>query len=1044
MRKKKLVYNPPANGYPEWNNNPEIFALNRMDAHAAFITYDSLKEALDGKRDESRSRYSLNGMWKFAWAENPDHRIQHFYEQDYDCSGWAEIPVPSHWQLQGYDYPQYTNVRYPWIEQEDLKPPFAPTKYNPVGSYVRTFSVPEHWEDQPVYISLQGVESAFYVWLNGELVGYSEDTFTPAEFDLTPYLIPGTNKLAVEVYRWSDASWLEDQDFWRMSGIFRDVYLYTAPDAHIYDFKALADLDRDFSSGSLSVTARILNYSERDQQALSIEAQLYDDERNPVWSQPLSGNVPLRSQPEQTAVLTGMVEAPKRWSAEYPHLYTLVITLKDAAGKSVQYVSCKVGFRRFEIEGGLMKINGQVIEFKGVNRHEFSHTKGRTIGADEMIRDIILMKAYNINAVRTSHYPNHPLWYELCDEYGLYVIDEVNLETHGSWRYGQQEEEDTIPGSKPEWLDNVLDRAKSMYERDKNHPSILIWSLGNESFGGDNFLHMYRYFKETDPSRVVHYEGVFHFRRSDAASDIESHMYSNIAVIENYAKNDPQKPFILCEYSHAMGNSCGGLSDYWDLFDRYPVLQGGFIWDWIDQSILTKTEDGVEYLAYGGDFGESPHDGTFCGNGLIFADRTVSPKIHEVKKCYQSVRFDGSRLSEGVLKVANRYLFTDLGEFDFEWSVMADGEPAAAGRKTVSVAPGAAEEVDVSELVELAAAGTNGEEYIATFRFLLKQNTPWAEQGQEVAFGQFALPAVQKPRAERLEPAQPLQAGTSAGASGVPVLTVNGDGFAVSFDQATGELFSYAAGGTELVKRAPRPNFWRAMVDNDRGNGHEERSGVWRKAGEGRRLLRFAYEATPYKVDVAADYALPTAPESLCTLTYTVHGNGQVDVRMTLAPGEGLPDIPEVGIMLEMDGAFDRLEWYGKGPFENYFDRNTGAKIGKYGGLVKDQWVPYLRPQECGNKTEVRQAAVFNEQGVGLFFEGRPKFELNVLPFTPEEIEASDHAYKLPSSDKTVIRVMAKQMGVGGDDSWGARPHPQHLLHANRDYHLTFSFRAKL
>ena len=1037
MNKRKLVYEPPSNGYPEWNNNPELFHVNRMEAHSTMITYDSLEEALEGELEQSRSYCSLNGMWKFVWAENPESRIDNFYEKDYDCSGWSEIPVPSHWQLQGYDYPQYTNVRYPWVEQEEVKPPFAPTKYNPVGSYIRTFTVPESWRDQPVFISFQGVESAFYVWLNGELVGYSEDSFTPSEFDLTPYLTAGENKLAVEVYRWSDASWLEDQDFWRMSGIFRDVYLYTAPDVHIYDFHVSADLDDDYQHGMLSVTSRIHNYSEKDHQTVSLEAQLYDNGRNPVWKDALITRPAIKEQPHEVTKLSAGVDSPKKWSAEFPELYTLVLKLKDAEGKTVQYTSCKVGFRRFEIQDGLMKINGETIEFKGVNRHEFSHTKGRAIGIEEMLADIRLMKAFNINSVRTSHYPNHPKWYELCDEYGLYVIDEVNLETHGTWQYGQKDEGEALPGSKPEWLDNVLDRSKSMLERDKNHPSIVIWSLGNESFGGDNFIHMYDYFKQADPSRIVHYEGVFHYRGTDAASDIESQMYTHVSSIEKYANSNPQKPFIVCEYSHAMGNSCGGLSTYWELFDRYPVLQGGFIWDWVDQAILTRTKEGTEYLAYGGDFGESPHDGTFCGNGLIFADRTVSPKIFEVKKCYQNVRFSAIDDVNETVTISNRYLFTDLAEFDFVWSVIRNGEPAGEGHDCIHAAPGTSAVVNISEALQ-ACKGKSNDEYVLTLSFVLKQTQAWADKGHEVAFEQFVLPVQQETAVvEAVESGKPVTLTDEE-----ELLVISGEGFSVKFDKSAGTLTSYVFAGTEFILQAPTPNFWRALIDNDRGNKLEERCAVWRAASEDRHLQQLTWEQGPDYVTVAVKYILPTSPDSLCTLTYTVSGAGEVEVQQQLTPGADLPEIPEVGLMFELDGSLNQLTWYGKGPFENYSDRNTGAKIGLYSGLVQDQWVPYLRPQECGNKTEVRRAFITNSEGIGMVIQGLPKFELNVLPYTPKEVEASDHGYKLPDSDKTVVRIISKQMGVGGDDSWGSKPHPEHLLFANRSYSLAFSFKG--
>lgn len=1039
MNKRKLVYEPPSNGYPEWNNNPDLFQLNRMDAHSTMITYDSLEEALEGKLEQARSYYSLNGMWKFAWAENPNSRITNFYEQGYDSSAWSEIPVPSHWQLQGYDYPQYTNVVYPWVEQEDIKPPFAPTKYNPVGSYIRTFTVPVDWKDQPVFISFQGVESAFYVWLNGELVGYSEDSFTPSEFDLSPYLVPGENKLAVEVYRWCDASWLEDQDFWRMSGIFRDVYLYTAPDVHIYDFHVTADLDSDYQQGKLSLKSLIHNYRENEHGSFTLAAQLYDEDRNPVWKSAISERVTIGTQPKEVVELGAEVDAPKKWSAEYPNLYTLVLELKDEEGKTVQYTSCKVGFRRFEIKNGLMKINGETIEFKGVNRHEFSQVKGRAISTEEMLEDVKLMKAYNINAVRTSHYPNHPRWYELCDEYGLYVIDEVNLETHGTWYYGQKELEDTLPGSKPEWRENVLDRSKSMFERDKNHPSIVIWSLGNESFGGDNFIQMYNYFKGVDSSRIVHYEGAFHYRASESASDIESQMYTHVSSIEKYAQSNPQKPFIVCEYSHAMGNSCGGLSTYWELFDRYPVLQGGFIWDWIDQAILTETEDGRQYLAYGGDFGDSPNDGTFCGNGLIFADRSVTPKIFEVKKCYQNVRFSAIDYEAGSVNISNRNLFTNLADFELVWNVLRNGCVVAEGVKQVDIAPGVTEPVDISDVLKACTGGKSSDEYVVTLSFVLKQANSWADKGHEVAFEQFVLPLHAEAAAPAVPTGKPLQLVEEE-----QRITVNGEGFSVEFDKSTGNLTSYMFAGTEFIQQAPVPNFWRALIDNDRGNKLEERSSVWRTASTERQLEKFAWEQDAEVVKVEAHYSLRAVSESSCSLTYTVNGVGVVEVHLHLIPGADLPEIPEVGIMFEMDHSFDSLTWYGKGPFENYVDRNTGAKIGHYSGHVKDQWVPYLRPQECGNKTEVRWASILNDEGIGIEIQGLPKFELNVLPYTPKEIEASDHGYKLPKSNKTVVRVNTKQMGVGGDDSWGSKPHPEYTLYSDRSYSLTFSFKGTL
>ena len=1039
-KRKKFEYSPPKNGYPEWNNNPEIFQLNRADAHATLMPYLTLDEALRGKRDASSFYQSLNGEWKFAFVEKPDERIINFYEKDYDHSDWDNIKVPAHWQLQGYDYPQYTNVRYPWEDTEDIQPPFAPTLYNPVGQYVQTFKVPEEWKDQPVYINFQGVESAFYVWLNGDLVGYSEDTFTPAEFDLTPYLIDGENKLAVEVYRWSDASWLEDQDFWRMSGIFRDVYLYSTPNIHIRDFKVITNLDDQYEDADLKITAEITNYDETQSEGITFQAMLYDEEYQAVFDEPIERQVDMNQIGSLLIETSKFVKNPLKWSAEHPHLYTLVLSLVDATGTIIETESCKVGFRTFEIKDGLMKINGERIVFKGVNRHEFTADKGRAVDVEDMVHDIKLMKRYNINAVRTSHYPNHPLWYELCDEYGLYVIDEVNLETHGTWRYGQKELENTVPGSKPEWTENVLDRCNSVFQRDKNHPSIVIWSLGNESFGGDNFLKMHQYFKENDPTRIVHYEGVFHYRASEAASDIESTMYISPDGMEQYGQaaersDSPMKPYIICEYSHSMGNSTGNLYKYTALFDRYPILQGGFIWDWKDQALKTKTEDGIEYLAYGGAFGESPHDGNFSGDGLIFADGTISPKIIEVKKCYQNVDFNQVDLKKGIIKVNNKFLFTNLNEFQLEWLVTKNGEVVETGQTEIEVVPSSSKEVKIDYAYFDGQEGH--EEYILTLSLKTKQDTIWAGHDHEVAFEQFVLP-IQQGQPEK------LTSDTSALSTIVEEnnLVIQGENFQVIFNQESGDLHSYMIAGTELIQIAPRPNFWRALTDNDRGSGLQDRSGTWREAGLNRELQSFKYEIFDHTVRVTVTYRLPTTTVSICTVHYTISSDGNIHIEQTLTPGENLAEIPEIGMLLTLDQSFNHLTWYGKGPHENYWDREKSAKVGIYRGRVKEQYTPYLKPQECGNKTGVRWATLTNDSGVGLKVIGEPTVELNALPYTPFELEEHDYFYQLPESNQVVLRVNYKQMGVGGDDSWGQKTHPEFTLYANRTYHYSFTIKG--
>ncbi|WP_338029429.1 glycoside hydrolase family 2 TIM barrel-domain containing protein [Gracilibacillus halophilus] len=823
MNKQKFTYTAPENGYPEWNHNPHIFQLNRMPQHAEAIPYQNVDQAFKAQREESPYVYFLNGTWNFHFAKNPEERLKDFYQLDYDTSDWDEITVPAHWQLEGYDYPQYVNTRYPWIEHDDIEPPFAPTNYNPVGQYVTKFHVSDLWRELPIILHFQGVESAFYVWLNGEFVGYSEDTFTPAEFNITPYITDGENHLAVEVYRWSDASWLEDQDFWRMSGIFRDVYVYAIPKLHLYDHSIQTIFDQTYQDARLNVQAEIINYDERRFDQAEVKMTLLDQDDQRVSTQQFF--LDINQKPKAKMSCETIISHPKKWSAEEPYLYTLLFELVDENGETIAYYTSKVGFRQFELKDGIMMLNGERILFKGVNRHEFTAEHGRAVTRQDMIDDIVLMKQYNINAVRTSHYPNHPDWYDLCDQYGLYVIDEVNLETHGTWRYGQETLENTLPGSKPEWTDNVLDRCRSMFERDKNHPSILIWSLGNESFGGDNFLNMQAFFKENDPTRLVHYEGIFHYRESEAASDIESTMYRSPSEVEWYAKQPGEKkPYILCEYSHSMGNSTGNLHKYTELFDQYPVLQGGFIWDWKDQALWHQKADGQPFLAYGGDFGESPHDGNFAGDGLIFADGSISPKLREVKACYQNVSIHPIDVTDGQFTIRNQFLFTPLTAFQLIWTIEEEGEMTASGTMVLETNP---QEEETINLAFPEKSFTSDAEQVVTLSFVY-QNAPfWAEEEHEVAFQQF------------VEPARPLlheSKGSVQFTEADDKLVVCGQDVTATFDRETGLFTSYQVNGQEMLKQALVPHFWRAVTDNDRGFQLQKESAVWREASLSRTL----------------------------------------------------------------------------------------------------------------------------------------------------------------------------------------------------------------
>ncbi|GAF06957.1 beta-galactosidase [Paenibacillus pini JCM 16418] len=683
-----------------------------------------------------------------------------------------------------------------------------------------------------------------------------------------------------------------------------------------------------------------------------------------------------------------------------------------------------------------MKINGKRIVFKGVNRHEFSCDTGRAISKDDMITDIKLMKSHNINAVRTSHYPNQSAWYELCDEYGLYVIDETNLETHGTWGYGDGTLSDhNIPGSKPEWLDNVLDRCNSMFQRDKNHPSIVIWSLGNESFGGDNFIAMHDFLKQADPTRLVHYEGIFHCRESEAASDIESTMYTKPQDVEKYALSNPQKPFIICEYSHAMGNSCGGLHLYWEVFERYDILQGAFIWDWIDQAIRTTTPDGIEYLAYGGDFGETPHDGNFCGNGLIFADRSITPKLDEVKKCYQNVKFEGVQIAEGQIRITNRFLFTDLHTYLLKWEIHLEGEVSQSGTLHISLPP----EEDIEVLIPFAPIESFEKEAILTISMVTTEDSKWATAGHEIAWEQFALTPYLPDLVSSVENDVTTSAQLDITELEEDILISAGD-MSLKFSRITGDLSSYNSSGKECLLEPARPNFWRAVTDNDLGNKLSERCGVWKNAHEDRQLIRLDWKKEELLCSVTSHYTIATNPITSLTIDYQIHPDGTIHIHQQLNPGDDLPEIPEIGMLFVLDQSLDTIAWYGRGPHDNYWDRKTGARIGRYSGKVEDQFVPYLRPQECGNKTDVRFASLTEGTiGHGLRFEAPSLMELCALPWTPSELEASDHIYKLPPSDKTVLRINYKQMGVGGDDSWSARTHDEFILPCNRPYSFMFT-----
>ncbi|WP_329232217.1 glycoside hydrolase family 2 TIM barrel-domain containing protein [Streptomyces canus] len=1227
-----------AEGAPEWNGAIDLFRVGTQPPHTTLMPYANVGQALAADRTRSPYRLSLDGTWKFAYADRPADRDTDFHRTDVDDTGWDTIPVPSVWQVHGYDFPIYVNITYPWWGPnglgEEAQPPAAPTRYNPVGQYRRTFTVPKDWSGRRTFLHFEGVKSAHYVWINGELVGYHEDSCTPAEYDITPHLKPGTNQIAVEVYRYSDGDWLEDQDMIRLSGIFRSVYLYSTPAVHLRDFKLDTPLGDDYTSAELSVTASVRDYGGGNQGRYTVETQLYDAGGHAVWSRPLQQAVALDAGDETTVQAAKAVPAPKLWSAEHPNLYTAVLRLRDPAGKVIETLSHRVGLREFALKDGLMRINGKPVSFRGTNRHEMHPDRGTALTRADLVKDITIIKRMNINSVRTSHYPNNPLWLELADEYGLYLVDETNLETHGI--------RDEYPGNHPDWSAACVARAQNMVHRDKNHASVVIWSLGNEAGGGSTFVNMRDWIKSYDTTRVVQYEG----DDRPTISDIRSEMYESPARVEQRAKDTSDtRPYVMIEYCHAMGNSNGNFKKYWDIVRRYPVLQGGWIWDFVDQSLsepvpvrqlltesgpgalkgevlpasarfdrdkgvsggtvfardarldltgsltleawftpkvtgnhqpiiakgdthyalkqsgrtleffiygggqwittswalpddwtgrehhvagvfdaaagtltlhvdgqvratrtttqrpssntaplalavdvdnptrefsgtirkarvygraLTAAElasdsrgpgdEGVRFwfdaatvgldekrpaqktfFAFGGDWGDNPNDGAFVADGIVTADRGHTGKAAEVKQIYQAV--NASWAADGSVTLANEYLFTNLRELDGSWTLSADGKVVQRGKLTreqLNLAPLSSKAITVP--YKLPSAPAPGTEYFLYLSFTTKESTPWARAGFEVAKQQLAVD-VDSPAVTPV-PLAKVPALTYEDASGQ--VTVTGKDFSVTVDKSSGTITSYKAHGTRLITSGPVPNFWRAPTDNDHGNGQHTRNQTWRDAGSNRKVTDVSVRALRDRaVEIKVSGTLPTTTESAYTTTYTVFGNGEIKVDNTLHPGaSSLPYIPEVGTILFLPRRLDRLHYYGRGPEENHWDRNDGTDVGLYSGTVAEQWTPYIRPQENGNKTDVRWAALTGRDGVGLLVSGEPLLEVNASHFTPEDLSNGvRHDYQLTPRDAVVLRVNHRQMGVGGDNSWGAHTHDEYKLFANRDYSYTYRLR---
>ena len=994
----------------DWEDQT-VFQINREEPRAHFFPFES--EALALKNDKSLSNYfqSLNGAWKFHFAKDPAQKAVGFEETDHDVSSWENINVPGHWEMQGWSVPIYLDEEYPFPPD----PPFVPHDYNAVGSYVKTFELDENWNGRDIFIHFGGVRSAFYFWLNGEFIGYSQGSKTPAEFDITDKVITGDNRIAVQVYRFSDGSYLEGQDTWRVSGLERDVYLYAVPKTRISDLFVKAELNDDLKSGYFSLDIDFLQDDETAEE-MTIKAVLTGS------SEILFDSTAVV---KKSILFEEVIDQINPWSAEYPYLYNLQINLINSQKEVIESFTQQVGFKRVEIIDGNLLVNGKAIMFRGVNRHEWDPVRGRSITEEIMIKDIKLMKENNINAVRTSHYPNQERWYELCNEYGLYVIDEANIEAHG-----MQFHENSYGhiANDPTWTAQWIDRGKRMVERDKNQPCIIMWSMGNEAGDGENFVKLYEWIKSRDNTRPVAYQPAWH----EDHTDVVFPMYKNIDFISEYAEKKTDKPLILCEYAHAMGNSVGNLQDYWDAFEKYDALQGGFIWDWVDQVILKTDENGTDYWAYGGDFGDefAENDSNFCANGLIAADRTINPHMHEVKKVYQPVQFEADKLSRGRIKVTNRYDFIDLNHLDFEWFIKGNDKIISSGKMgKLDLIAGESQKLTFSLSGIIPEQGV---EYFLMIRAKTNQNHPLISKGHIVAWEQFQLPISRELAVAPLTDMPMITIlNTDAG------IEVHGEAFNVIFNSATGQIKQYIYNGIEIFINPIEANFWRAPNDNDLGNGMPKRTGLWKNVSDSLKteVIRSEVKNGLAHIEVKSSY-LSINLNSV----YKVYGNGiiNIDNKYSIAD-TSLPEIPRIGIKMSLLGDFDELAWFGRGPHESYSDRKTSAAVGLYHGSVWEQTFQYVRPQETGNKTDVRWMALSNGK-IGLMAKGAPTFDGSVHQYPYEDLDYVPKGQKhgkldIQQKDQVDWLIDLKQMGVGGDNSWGARPHDKYTLPpGNYDY----------
>ncbi len=1015
---------------PEWEN-PEIIAQNKEPGHATFIPFQDESTALTMDNTKSEYYKLLNGKWKFTFWHSPNEVPKDFYKVKYNDDEWDMLEVPSNWQLKGYGTPIYINIPHPF----PANPPVVPRDTNETGCYRMLFEIPAKWEDKEVFIHFEGVQSAFYLWINGEKAGYSQGSMTPAEFNITDYIKKGHNLLSVQVIRWSDGSYLEDQDFWRLSGIYRNVYLLVRNKVHIRDFYVTTDFDKDYQNAGLSVKTSIRNLSEDKSGLQKVFYKLLDTENDTVIiEEAVEMQKSVHPGEEGTVIYETQVNNPQKWSDETPFLYKLVLILKDE-NDDVREVICRnIGFREVEIKNGQLLVNGKPIMFRGVNRHEIHPDYGRVIPEETMIKDIVLMKQNNINAVRTSHYPNQPRWYELCDQYGLYVMDEANIESHQLWT------ESIYMAKKPEWKDAFVERGVRMVERDKNHPCIIAWSMGNETGLGENFDDMYNAMKEIDP-RPIHYEPRNPaYRVGLSKYDFISMMYAPIDTLVKYMKKDPSRPAIYCEYSHAMGNSNGNFKDFWDTFEQYPRMQGGFIWDFVDQGLRKRNDMGEAYFAYGGDFGDKPNDGNFCINGLVFPDRETQPAMHDIKKVQQYIKVKPVNTTAGIIALENNYQYLNLNIFSLEWELTENGQIIDIGTvDSLDIPPGDQEEVFIPFNNIKTKAGS---EYWLNLSLQHKNPVSWAGRGFEQAWEQLKVPfRVSKKKNVSVTQLPELQTEVKG-----DEIIMSGDKFKTIFDKTKGIFSSYKYDNKELFNNSPQPNFWRAPADNDRGGGENSYAYRWEK--EGLDSLDFKIDSIQINdADSQSKTSITVAGSATTTngtihflKAFTVYGNGDIHVASEIIVKGELPPLAKIGDIFTLDDQFENMKWYGRGPEESYWDKKEGHKIGLWAGTVSEQFVPYVKPQENGNKTDVRWAYLSNPDGLGMLVYGLPLLNISARQYTDYNIANACHTVDLEKSGNTFFHVDFKQMGVGGDDSWSPRVHREYLLN-KKSYRYSYYIR---